>query len=117
MGTPEPDSDIGRRLHPRVPANLWARLVTGQQFEHVFIESLSTSGAGLCLESAATVGMEVMLSWQAHDIPGTIVWARGRKCGLAFDRSIQTELVAAIVQASGIARQELGRSVRHRNLG
>lgn len=112
-----PDNDIGRRLQPRVPASLLAHLVMPHQRQCVFIESISCSGAGLAVELPLAVGSEVVLSWEAFDMAGMIVWTRGRRCGLAFSEELPGDILAAVIgQSNGEKPAFRTRSIRQRNL-
>jgi hypothetical protein len=119
MGKSEIDRDVGRRIEPRVRARLYAQLVTPGELETVYIESLSSAGAGLSVETLPPVGSEVVLSWQSHDMPGTVVWARGRRCGLNFSDAIPPVIVEAIASASDAGRyvRDLARTAVVRKLG
>lgn len=118
MGKPEADRDVGRRTQPRVRARLYAQLVTPDELETVYIESLSSDGAGLSVDALPTIGSDVVLSWQDHDMPGTVVWARGRRCGLTFSRPIPPVIVEAVARASGGGRfvRDLARPATLRKL-
>jgi hypothetical protein len=100
MNRPEDDFNVGRRLDSRVRARLYAQLVTPDQLQTVYIETLSPRGAGLRVETAPSVGAEVVLSWKAHDMAGTIIWARGHRCGVSFSDELPSEIVDAIVKTT-----------------
>jgi hypothetical protein len=107
----DPDRIVGRRLQPRVVARLYAQLVTCEQLQTVYIESLSTSGAGLSLDTVPPVGAEVVLSWQEWDWPCVVIWSHGRHCGLSFATPIAAEVVDALRRSA--TRQRTVRSGRY----
>jgi hypothetical protein len=111
MERSDPDSDVGRRLAPRVQAKLYAQLSSQLSLQTAFIESLSATGAGLSVETPPAVGTTVILGWHTHDWQATVVWTKDRRCGLRFAHPISTHIVEALRQLSGNRR--LARSGRY----
>jgi hypothetical protein len=80
---------------------LIADLVTVGGVQRVYVESLSSHGAGLRVDDLPGVGSEVVLAWSAYDIPGTVAWAEGHRCGVAFSRTVPTAIAEEIIRTSG----------------
>lgn len=95
------DSDVGRRLEERARSIMTADLVTLDRLQRVYVESLSTRGAGLLVEDLPAVGSEVVLAWSAYDIAGTVAWAADLRCGVTFSRVIPLTIVEEIIRTSG----------------
>lgn len=101
MGRSGSDSDLGRRLEERVPTRLIAELVSLSGLQQVCVQSLSPHGAGLLVDDVPGIGSEVVIAWPSHDISGTVAWADGHRCGVAFSRVVPPAVIDEIIRTNG----------------
>jgi hypothetical protein len=92
---------VGRRLEERVPTRLIAELVSLSGLQQVCVQSLSPHGAGLLVDHLPGIGSEVVIAWPSHDISGTVAWADGQHCGIAFSPAVSPAVVEEILRTNG----------------
>lgn len=78
----------GRRVAARARVTLTGFLETVQGTQKAILKNVSATGAMLEIAELPTVGADGIFKCAALDCFGTIAWAHGRWCGVAFDEPI-----------------------------
>jgi hypothetical protein len=114
-------NQIGRRVEQRFPTRIASVISSGDTQVFGTLEDISASGAKFDTDYVANLGERVSIRGVALDISGTIIWRKGRKCGVSFDRPIDPLHVvrrnAMVDQRHGstAGRSESRASPRHPN--
>lgn len=87
--------EAGRRAQSRLRTFLPARLTTLDGRQSVVLSDLSPTGARLTLSKDIRLNQEGVLEWDRHEAFGTIVWFKGRECGLHFDETLPMRILVA----------------------
>ena len=101
----------GRRIAARARVALAASIESVRGTERAVLRNLSETGAMLEVAHLPAVGADAIVRCGSLDCFGTVVWARFRWCGVAFEESIPLSEVLRIRQTSeqstGSAQREL----------
>lgn len=88
------------RAEPRMSVLLDAELRSESAGTTCRLLDLSRGGACLELDSPISPGREVVLHCGAMQAKGVVVWLRGRRCGIRFERQIRaTDLLVQMSQS------------------
>lgn len=90
----------GRRVAARARVALPATLESLSGTVNVILRNISETGAMLEVGKLPARGADAVLCCGELDCFGTIVWARSRWCGFAFDEPIPQEMVLRLRSAS-----------------
>lgn len=92
MGIQRPRSgSTGSRHFNRLRLGVPATLVLTCGNRPCLIDDISCTGTRLRSETALTAGETAVLSFHELRLFATVRWARGRECGLHFDRPLDLE--------------------------
>lgn len=83
-----PSPVAGRRVAARARVSLTGYLETVQGTQKATLRNVSATGAMLEVSQLPPVGASGIFKCAALDCFGTVAWARGRWCGIAFDEPI-----------------------------
>ena len=81
-------SRLGDRAMGRLAAGINGALVLPDRSIPCIVENLSRKGARLQVEVPPRIGLTVVLRVERVDALGYVIWARGTKCGIAFDAAV-----------------------------
>ena len=90
----------GRRTEPRALIGLRAATETLSGRGTAWLLDLSCAGAQLQGPALPTVGKDVLLTCEAIEIFGTVLWSEGGRCGVAFDEPISRQELSALRQTA-----------------
>lgn len=90
----------GRRVAARARVALPATLESLSGTANVILRNISETGAMLEVANLPARGADAVLCCGELDCFGTIVWARSRWCGFAFDEPIPQAVVLRLRAAS-----------------
>lgn len=90
-----------RRVDERARVLITAHLRTRTETIRAVLLNLSRSGAMMASVSPPTTGEAATLICEALEARGKVIWVKGFQFGLAFERKLQQEQVAAIVALAG----------------
>lgn len=90
-----------RRGDERERVLMTAHLRVDGETERSVLLNISRSGAMMATMSPPPVGGRATLICEGLEAPARVVWNKGHQFGLAFDRPIRGEQVAAIVAIAG----------------
>jgi hypothetical protein len=101
----------GRRIAARARVALAATIETVRGTERAVLRNVSETGLMLEVAHLPAVGADAVVRSGPLDFFGTVVWARFRWCGVAFEEPISHAEVLRIRQlseeSSGAAQREL----------
>jgi PilZ domain len=89
----KPFGKLGNRSMARISAGVDGSLVLPERSSSCHVENLSRKGCRLLMGVPPRVGATVIIRVDRIDALGRIVWVRGQRCGIAFERDVP---VAAI---------------------
>lgn len=75
------------RLHLGVPATL----VLTHESRKCLIDDISSTGARLRIDHPLAERQSLILSFHELKLFSTVMWVRGRECGLRFDQPLELE--------------------------
>jgi hypothetical protein len=102
----------GRRDAPREPIIVPAALLTLHHSQSVVIADISSSGAALLGRNLPSEFEDVWLKVGTVDVLGTVVWRKGRFCGLTFDAPLSDRQLnyirreASAIMLGGVTPEE-----------
>jgi len=88
-----PDTNLGRRAHPRLRLAIGARLITHHGTYAVRLDNLSVTGAHLSRPNVEDF-TGCVLRWLGFEALGEKVWQRGAYCGIRFDQPLPESWIA-----------------------
>jgi hypothetical protein len=101
----------GRRIAARARVALRATIETVRGTENAVLRNISETGLMLEVANLPANGADAIVRSGALDCFGTVVWARMRWCGVAFEEPIPLNEVLRIrelsEQSTGAAQREL----------
>lgn len=101
----------GRRIAARARVALPATLETVRGTERAVLRNISETGLMLEVAHLPSIGADAVVRSGMLDCFGTVVWARFRWCGVAFDEPIPHAEVLRVRQvsdaSSGASQREL----------
>jgi len=89
-------SPTGRRIAARARVQLPAVLETLSGTSRATLRNLSCTGALVEVSPLLNVGSDVVLNCGSVEAFGTVVWARMRWCGIAFDEPLNQATVVSL---------------------
>jgi hypothetical protein len=105
------DAVTGRRIAARARVALPATIESVRGTERAVLRNLSETGAMLEVAHLPAVGADAIVRCGSLDCFGTVVWARFRWCGVAFEENIPLSEVLRVRETSerstGAAQREL----------
>lgn len=90
-----PIRSTGRRTRSRLRVRLAGRFTTTSGRGDATLIDLSATGAQIWLGKAIKVGSDILLMWHEQEIFGTVVWSSEGRCGVAFEKPLSDEVLAA----------------------
>ena len=106
-----PQAVTGRRIAARARVALPATIETVRGTERAALRNISETGLMLEVAHLPAIGADAVVRSGSLDCFGTVVWARFRWCGVAFEEPISHSEVLRIRQrseeSSGASQKEL----------
>ena len=93
---PDDEMQIGRRSNARARMNLPVSLMFPDKTCPCLLENMSSGGGRVHIEPLPKLGSAAFLHCADLEIFCSVVWARGRKCGLNFEDIVTQDMVMAI---------------------
>ena len=94
MLTDETNSEVCRRVLPRVEVSLAASALAIARSRSVVVTDISLEGAKLDGRDLPPAGEDMLMVVGSLDAMATVVWSAGNKCGVQFDEAIADETIA-----------------------
>lgn len=96
------DGPGGRRTAARGPVVLTAALLTVGCSRPIIILDLSSAGAQIRVNEPMHPGQEVWIKSAPVEVFGTVIWAEGDHCGIAFDEPLDESSLALLLDKGRI---------------
>lgn len=96
------DGPGGRRTAARGDVLLAAAMMTLSSSRSVILLDVSKTGARMRVREPLAQGQVVWIKAQPADIFGTVVWSRGRMCGMRFDEPLDDDTLACLQTAGKV---------------
>lgn len=93
MNTPKPFGKLGNRGIARLALGLEATLILPDRTIQAKVENVSRVGCCLQMEMAPRVGVTVMVRIEEVEELGTVVWIKGKQCGVNFHSQLAPDAV------------------------
>lgn len=87
---------LGNRALARIDAGVEGALVLPERSASCHVENLSRKGCRLLMGQPPRVGATVVVRVERIDVLGRIVWVRGQRCGVAFDRDVPVQAIERV---------------------
>lgn len=102
----KPFGKLGKRSLARITAGIDGALVLPDRSDNCHVENLSRKGCRLLLGEPPRVGATVIVRVERIDALGRIMWVRGQRCGIAFDRDVPVEAIERVRWAAEHAQAD-----------
>ncbi len=89
-------SKLGKREMARLPTGLSATLVRPEGAVRCVLENISRKGCRLMIDEPPKVGATVAVRVDRIDALGTIIWVRGKRCGVGFATPVAVEALERV---------------------
>jgi PilZ domain len=87
---------LGKRGMARLVTAIDGGLVLPERNASCRVENVSRTGCRLALDTPPRLGATVLVRVERIDTLGTVKWARGRRCGVRFERPLEPRELARL---------------------
>jgi hypothetical protein len=93
MRNPKPFGKLGNRGLARLAMGLEASLALSERTVSAVVENVSREGCCLQLAEPPRSGVTAVVRIEEIEALGTVIWAKGQRCGVTFASKLSPEVV------------------------